>query len=55
MIIARSGDLYTIAERGSRKQVPTGETYERGLADGQKYRVKSNSIKFSTSLSADFI
>jgi S1-C subfamily serine protease len=43
IIIARSGDLYTIATnrhvvcgRGSRKQVPAGETYELGLADGQK-------------------
>ncbi len=52
IIIARSGDLYTIATnrhvicgKGSRKQVPTGETYELGLADGQKYSVKSNSVK----------
>jgi tetratricopeptide (TPR) repeat protein len=52
IIIARSGDLYTIATnrhvvcgKGSRKQVPTGETYALGLADGQKYRVKAASVK----------
>ncbi|WP_310484857.1 tetratricopeptide repeat protein [Chamaesiphon sp. VAR_48_metabat_403] len=52
IIIARSGDLYTIATnrhvvcgKGSRKKVPTGETYELGLADGQKYRVTANSVK----------
>jgi Tfp pilus assembly protein PilF len=52
IIIARSGDLYTIATNrhvicgsGSRNKIPAGETYELGLADGQKYRVKSNSVK----------
>ncbi len=52
IIIARSGDLYTIATnrhvicgKGSRKKVPAGETYELGLADGQKYRLTANSIK----------
>jgi S1-C subfamily serine protease len=52
IIIAHQGDLYTIATNrhvvcgsGSRKKVPTGETYELGLADGQKYRVTANSIK----------
>jgi tetratricopeptide (TPR) repeat protein len=52
IIIARAGDLYTIATnrhvvcgRGSRTKVPTGETYELGLADGQKYRVTASSVK----------
>ncbi len=52
IIIAHQGDLYTLATNrhvvcgsGSRKKVPTGETYELGLADGQKYRVTANSVK----------
>jgi Flp pilus assembly protein TadD len=52
IIIARSGDLYTIATNrhvvcgsGSRNKVPAGETYELGLADGQKYRVTATSVK----------
>jgi tetratricopeptide (TPR) repeat protein len=52
IIIARAGDLYTIATnrhvvcgKGSRKKVPAGETYELGLVDGQKYRVKATAVK----------
>ncbi len=52
IIIAHQGDLYTIATNrhvicgsGSRKKVPAGETYELGLADGQKYRVTATSVK----------
>jgi tetratricopeptide (TPR) repeat protein len=52
IIVAHQGDLYTIATnrhvvcgRGSRSKVPAGETYELGLADGQKYRVKAASVK----------
>jgi tetratricopeptide (TPR) repeat protein len=52
IIIAHQGDLYTIATNRhvvcgakGRDQVPAGETYELGLADGQKYRVKAASVK----------
>ncbi len=52
IIIARQGDLYTIATNrhvvcGSqrRDRVPAGESYELGLIDGQKYRVTANSVK----------
>jgi S1-C subfamily serine protease len=52
IIIAHQGDLYTIATnrhvvcgQGSRSKVPAGETYELGMADGQKYRVKAASVK----------
>jgi Trypsin-like peptidase domain/TPR repeat/Tetratricopeptide repeat len=54
IIIARAGDLYTIAtnrhvvcgiKQKRRDKVPAGETYELGLADGQKYRVKADSVK----------
>jgi lipoprotein NlpI len=52
IIIAHQGDLYTIATnrhvvcgQGSRTRIPAGETYELGLADGQKYRVKAASVK----------
>jgi tetratricopeptide (TPR) repeat protein len=52
IIVARQGDLYTVATnrhvvcgQGSRSKVPAGETYELGLADGQKYRIKAASVK----------
>jgi tetratricopeptide (TPR) repeat protein len=52
IIVARQGDLYTVATnrhvvcgQGSRSKVPAGETYELGMADGQKYRVKAASVK----------
>jgi tetratricopeptide (TPR) repeat protein/S1-C subfamily serine protease len=52
IIVARQGDLYTVATnrhvicgQGSRNKVPEGETYELGMADGQKYRVKAASVK----------
>jgi tetratricopeptide (TPR) repeat protein/S1-C subfamily serine protease len=54
IIIARQGDLYTIATnrhvvcgttQKRRDKLPAGETYELGLADGQKYRVTAASIK----------
>jgi tetratricopeptide (TPR) repeat protein len=54
IIIAHQGDLYTIAtnrhvvcgtKQKRRDKVPEGETYELGLFDGQKYRVKANSVK----------
>jgi tetratricopeptide (TPR) repeat protein len=52
IIVARQGDLYTVATnrhvvcgQGSRSKVPEGETYELGMADGQKYRVKAASVK----------
>jgi tetratricopeptide (TPR) repeat protein len=52
IIVAHQGDLYTIATnrhvvcgQGSRSKVPAGETYELGMADGQKYRVKAASVK----------
>jgi tetratricopeptide (TPR) repeat protein len=52
IIIAHQGDLYTIVTnrhvvcgRGSRNKVPEGETYALGLADGQKYQVRANSIR----------
>jgi tetratricopeptide (TPR) repeat protein len=52
IIVARQGDLYTVATnrhvvcgQGSRSQVPSGETYELGMADGQKYQVKAASVK----------
>ena len=52
IIVAHQGDLYTIATNrhvvcghGGRNKLPTGETYELGLADGQKYRVKATSVK----------
>nr|WP_295617273.1 trypsin-like peptidase domain-containing protein [Chamaesiphon sp. GL140_3_metabinner_50] len=52
IIIARAGDLYTIATnrhvvcgQNRRDRVPAGETYELGLVDGQKYRVTATSVK----------
>ena len=52
IIVAHQGDLYTVATNrhvvcGSkgRDKVPVGETYELGMADGQKYRVKAASAK----------
>jgi tetratricopeptide (TPR) repeat protein len=52
IIVAHQGDLYTVATnrhvvcgKGSRNRVPVGETYELGMADGQKYRVKAASVK----------
>jgi tetratricopeptide (TPR) repeat protein len=52
IIVAQQGDLYTVATnrhvvcgQGGRNKVPAGETYELGMADGQKYRVKAASMK----------
>jgi lipoprotein NlpI len=52
IIVAHQGDLYTVATnrhvvcgQGSRSKIPTGEIYELGLADGQKYRVKASRVK----------
>ena len=52
IIIARSGNLYTIATnrhvvcgKNRRDRVPVSESYELGLADGQKYRVTASSVK----------
>jgi tetratricopeptide (TPR) repeat protein len=52
VIIARQGDLYTLVTnrhvvcgKKSRNKVPTGESYDLGLADGQHYRVTAASVK----------
>jgi tetratricopeptide (TPR) repeat protein len=52
VIIARQGDLYTLVTnrhvvcgKKSLDKVPTGESYDLGLADGQHYRVTAASVK----------
>jgi tetratricopeptide (TPR) repeat protein len=52
VIIDRKGDLYTLVTNGhvvcgNRRcfELPSGESYGLGLADGQRYRVKASSIK----------
>jgi Tfp pilus assembly protein PilF/V8-like Glu-specific endopeptidase len=52
VIIARQGDLYTIATNRhvvcgskSRNKLPVGESYDLVLADGQHYRVNASNIK----------
>jgi tetratricopeptide (TPR) repeat protein len=52
VIIDRKGDLYTLVTNkhvvcGDRlcSELPSGESYSLGLADGQQYQVKASSIK----------
>jgi S1-C subfamily serine protease len=52
VIINKKGDLYTLVTNkhvvcGDRRcaELPAGESYNLGLADGQRYRVKASSIR----------
>jgi S1-C subfamily serine protease len=52
VIINKKGDLYTLVTNGhvvcgDRRcaELPSGESYNLGLADGQQYRVKASSIR----------
>jgi tetratricopeptide (TPR) repeat protein len=52
VIVHRQGNLYTLATNrhvvcgGNRcQQLPTGENYQLGLVDGQKYQVSAKAIK----------